>query len=134
MVGLESVTAGLFIEKKAALGSWSGTQREFAMKASVCAMKSLRIETARCELLLREPSQPCPLHTRVTIHPLSSSRWAAMADLAAAVRRSSQMQLRSGKSSPTSSWQVPDFTGLIIILEPTFVGLCTQEFCRIGRH
>ena len=88
MVGLESVTAAVFIEKKAALGSWSGTQREFAMKASVCAMKSLTIVSARCELVLREPSQPCPLHTRVNIHPLSSSRWAAPADLLAAARRS----------------------------------------------
>ena len=63
MVGLESVTVALFIEKKAALGSWSGTQREFAMKASVCAMKSLRIVTASARggdikyniLVLREP-------------------------------------------------------------------------------
>ena len=50
LVGLECVTEAVFIEKNAAFGRGSGTQREFAMKASVCSMKTLRIETARCEL------------------------------------------------------------------------------------
>ena len=63
MVGLESVTDAVFIEKKAAFGSRSVTQREFAMKASVCAMKTLTIVTARCELVLREPPQPCHVRT-----------------------------------------------------------------------
>ena len=63
LVGLECVTDGVFIEKKTALGSQSGTQREFAMKASVCAMKTLTIVTARCQLVLREPPQPCHVRT-----------------------------------------------------------------------
>ena len=85
-------------------------------------------------ITLRELPSPHPLHTVVNFHPLPSSRWAAPADLLAAARRCTQMQFRTHKSSPSSSWQVADFTGLIYMFKPSTEGLITHEFCRSERH